>query len=102
MRSTLWRSATLASSLREALRVQERRHVEHETIEIVVVVALFGVVVRRPGRQIVLGRGSDAEKYRGFDPAFASRHDLDGARYDGPDLGRNGLKPLGARRGRPC
>ena len=63
MRRTSCVPATSASRRDVGVRVGERGMSSDENVEIVVVVAFFGVVMRGPGGEIVLGGGLEAEQH---------------------------------------
>ena len=66
----------------ELVRCIDFRDGDDKALEIVVfVLAVFRIVVRRAGVEVVFGGGVHAEQHGEIDPALARRNDLDGAGY---------------------
>ena len=70
------RAGDFRQPLDERAGIAQRGDVEHERIEIVVVVLGFRVVVRRPRRNIVLRARLEAERDIRIDPPLLRRDDL--------------------------
>ena len=70
----------------EERRVVDERHVEDETVEIVMIVPLLAIVMGWPGVEVVLGRRLDAEQDSRVDASLPGEHDPDRARHGALDL----------------
>ena len=71
----------------QAGRIGRGRQFDDETFEVVMVVTVLGVVMGWAVRQIVLGRGAQAQQDRGIDASFMCFDDPDRARHRRGDLG---------------
>ena len=74
------RARRLAEPSEQRVGLGDGGQIEHERIEIVVVVLARSVVMRGPSVEIVLGRGLQPEQHVGLDAPLARRDDLHRAR----------------------
>ena len=84
----------VAQAVDQPIRVASRGNRDDEGVEIVVIVPVLGVVMRRPRGEIVLGRRPDAEQHVRVDDALAGRRDLDRSRDGAGDLVSQRREPL--------
>ena len=92
----------LAEPSEQRVGLADSGQIEHEQIEIVVVVLAQSVVMRGPSLEIVLGGGLQSEQHVGLDAPLARRDDLHRARYLARDRRAERSELLRSKRGRSC
>ena len=80
MRSTSCFARDLGEPRDEGGGIGNGGQIDDESVEIVVIVPLLGIVMRGPLRKIVLGGGLEPEQHIGIDPPLMRLDDLHRAR----------------------
>ena len=81
-----WATRGRGQAVDERVRIANGRDRNDESVEVIVIMFAFGVVMRRASAQIVLGRSAHAEQDIGADGPLACGRDLHRTRQGSRNL----------------